>query len=255
MFGSSAFLIAHSPTKLRGAKGGPEQRTDDLAELRWFGHRRVGCAAEHAAQLDRRPSLRRWSGTGSRCLDDGPRERATSVGRAIDTFVAVVVGQPVGEHDEQPTRRSRLLGVTAVPCRMAAQAASTQPGVRLRRRRIAEVSRLASNRLTGMRLTATDPVSETRTARLGRRARATQWSALLPPRAVVRARCARWFRPRPRSPRHRAAPARRDRVGYAGCRHRRLRRAPTPPASRRVPQPPRRHRCRHPGSVDVTGST
>ena len=42
-------------------------------------------------------------------------ERPARVGGAVDAFVAVVVGQPVGQHDEQSPRRAAFFAITEAP--------------------------------------------------------------------------------------------------------------------------------------------
>jgi hypothetical protein len=56
----------------------------------------------------------------ARTATAGLGKRAPRVGCAIRGFIAVVVRQPIGQHDEQPPRRPPRFSNTAAPCRIAA---------------------------------------------------------------------------------------------------------------------------------------
>ena len=181
-----------------------------------------------------------------------PRRRASakrtaSVGRAVDAFVAVVVGQPVGQHDEQPPRRAAV----ALQHRGAMADRRAQPRVRAGHEAAKpphhqRVEVVVETLHRHQRAPRTGPASGRRRAPRGRRDRAARRSARRRPRAAARARSGRARRARRPIRRRRAEAAPRGRAGGAGCRGRPPRRAPTRPSPRPAPRPPRRCRCRRP---------
>ena len=110
MFGSSIALRTTPGAAGPRSQCGAEQRADDVGQLLGFGYRGVGGATEHPAQL---------AGVGARAdrqaqaadpLPTRLAQRTPRIGGAVDALVSVVVGQSVGQHDEQPPGRPGLLG-------------------------------------------------------------------------------------------------------------------------------------------------
>ena len=196
-----------------------EQRPDDLAQLLGLGQRGVSRAAEHAPK-----GLGIGAGADAQAQTaDAPAarlaERTPRVGRAVHGLVAVVVRQPVGQHDEQLPRRPAVV----LQHRRAMSDRRTQPRVRagheaaepLHHERVRSVAEALDRHDAAPR---NAPASERRRAPRDRRARGARASTRLRRPAAARARSSRSQRARPRSPRRRAGAARRDRAGGEGCR-------------------------------------
>src|SRR5689334_24523323 len=100
--------LPHASLDVGGTERGPEQRTDDVRELLHTRDRCVRRASEDAPQ-------RRCIGRGADAEAQATgatttrlRERAPCVGFAVGTFVAVVVGEAVGQHNQEPPLRATV---------------------------------------------------------------------------------------------------------------------------------------------------
>ena len=98
--------------------------------------RRVGAGADAQAQAP---------GSPPPGLGEGP----PGVGLAVAALVAVVVGEAVRQHDQQPPGRPALASSTAAPWRMAAPSRVYAPGTRPSSRCAARPSSRSSKRFTG----------------------------------------------------------------------------------------------------------
>src|SRR3954471_5120759 len=126
MFGSRPGLLGHLAAQVCGAQRGAEERPNDVGQLSGLGYRRVRCASEDPAELSGVGAGTDRQAQAPDALPAGLTERPSCVSSAVDTFVTVIVAEPVGPHDEQPTGRARLLRDD----RRAVPDSSTQPRIR-----------------------------------------------------------------------------------------------------------------------------
>ena len=202
---------------LRRRQRGAEQRADDDRRAA----RRVGSVACAAVPNTRRSAAASMSAPMLRQRQPMPRRRASrerpaGVGLAVRAFVAVVVGEAVRQHDEQPPRcpavdRSSDRGTVAdrrAEARVAAGHEAAE-ATRTRRRRGGSSKRLTGTTCTADRPVRAEGVQRDAVAEIVQRRGQTRPRR----RAAVRARCAPvGARLGRRTRRRRAARARRDRA-------------------------------------------
>ena len=148
--------LEHATLGLRRSQRGTEQRADDRRQL----VRPTATEAWAAVPNTRRSAAGVDAGADAEAQATDPAaaglgQRPPGIGLAVAALVAVVVGEAVGDDDEQPPRRPALLlhdrGAVADG---GAQAGCSAPGTRPPRRWPTRPSRRSSKPLT--RMTCTD---------------------------------------------------------------------------------------------------